>query len=215
MKITKEAEKLFNEWAQEAAKEATKALKRVPVLPLKKKVTDFLHDLSPGDEFVEFNGRNYKLREFVKVITDYADLFRRTDMSKAATMRVLRECREYDNDLVEVSSHQSPCVICAKYEGKIFSISGKHPIYPVVTLLPPFHAGCSHGIYATSDIAIKWREKRDNFERVGTVFDGLSPDDNWGSIDGKPYTVREWAELLVARYGDREAAHCLASLKNK
>jgi hypothetical protein len=138
VKITKETEKLFEEWAEEAAKDAAKALKRVPVLPLKKKVSDFLHRLSPGDEVVEFNGRNYKLREFVKVITDYADLFRRTLMSKAATMNVLRMCQEYDNDLVEVSSCANPWEICAKYEGKIFSISGKHPRYPAVKLLPPF-----------------------------------------------------------------------------
>jgi hypothetical protein len=159
MKITKETEELFDEWAQKAAKNAAKALKRVPVLPLKNKVTDFLHSLSPGDEFVEFNGRNYRLREFVRVITDCADLYRRTIMSKAATMNVLRECKEYDNDLVVVSSHANPCEICAKYEGKVFSISGKHPTYPAVTLLPPFHAGCSHSIGPTSDIAIAAREK--------------------------------------------------------
>ncbi len=209
MKISQEVEKLFDEWAREAAKRE----KDVQVLPLKKKIVEYLQERFPGDETVEFNGQIYKVREFVKTITDYAKLFQHTARMKACTMNVLRMCREHNNDLVVVSNHDNPCDICAKYEKKVFSISGKHPIYPAVTLLPPFHTGCRHNINPTSDIAIAAREEWENLEREGKRFDGLNPDDNWGSIDGKPYTVREWAELLATKYGDAAASAWLDSLK--
>ncbi|MCJ7638469.1 MAG: hypothetical protein MUO70_01050, partial [Euryarchaeota archaeon] len=47
------------------------------------------------------------------------------------------------------------------------------------------------------------------------AFEGLDPDGRCiMKFDGETLTNREWAELLVHKYGDKEAAVWLASLKN-
>jgi len=71
---------------------------------------------------------------------------------------VKKICREMDNDLVEISSHGTECEICKPYEGKVFSISGKHPIYPKLKKWPPFCQNCGHSASPTSDIAIEARK---------------------------------------------------------
>jgi hypothetical protein len=155
MKISPDIKKQFDQWAREAAKSE----KGVAVLPLKKKIIDHLNSLFPRDDFVEINGQTYKIREYTKTVTDYAKIVQRTERRKAQTRSVLAQCREFDEDLVEVSIHDNPCEICAQYAGKVYSISGKHPKYPAVTVLPPFHPGCRHSINPTSDNALSWREK--------------------------------------------------------
>jgi hypothetical protein len=153
MKISPDIEKLFDQWAREAAKNE----KGVAVLPLKKKIIDHLNNLFPADGFVEINGQTYKIREYTKTVTDHAKIVARTESRKAQTRSVLAMCRTFDNDLVVVSSHDNPCETCTKYEGKVYSISGKHPKYPALKEKPPFHAGCRHSINPTSDNAIAWR----------------------------------------------------------
>jgi len=153
MKISQEIQTLFEKWAREAAKNK----RSVPVLPLKKKIMDYLQGLFPGDDIVEINDQTIKIREYVKTITDHAKIIAHTEASKESTRNVLKECREYGNDLVEVSQHYNPCEICAKYEGKIYSISGKHPKYPILKERPPFHDGCGHILCPTSDEAIAVR----------------------------------------------------------
>ena len=54
---------------------------------------------------------------------------------RSTTSRVAREMQfqrmsEYGVDLIEVSSHLGARPKCAPYQGKIYSLSGKHPRYP-------------------------------------------------------------------------------------
>jgi hypothetical protein len=73
------------------------------------------------------------------------------------TESVLKECAEWDNDLVQVSTHSNPCEICAPFDGKIFSITGKTPGFPLLKEKPPFCKGCRHSLNPTSLNALKWR----------------------------------------------------------
>lgn len=60
----------------------------------------------------------------------------------------LKLCKELRTDLVEMSEHGCTCGECAKYQGRVFSISGQDKKFPK---LPEFiltnggvHRGCSH-----------------------------------------------------------------------
>jgi len=55
---------------------------------------------------------------------------------------------------VQVSSHGTVCEICAQYEGKVYSISGKTLGYPILDARTPFHPNCEHSLLPTSPEAI-------------------------------------------------------------
>lgn len=65
-----------------------------------------------------------------------------------ALQQTLNLCKEINTDLVEMSSHGSCCAECAKYEGRVFSISGEDARFPKlpeqVFSLGGIHEGCSH-----------------------------------------------------------------------
>jgi len=104
-----------------------------------------------GDgQFILINGRNYNLKY-------YARLVARTRMRKVQTEAVRRTCEQYANDLVQVSEHNTDCQICLPYEGQIYSLSGRHPTYPMLTDTPPWHPNCEHNILPTSEEAISFR----------------------------------------------------------
>jgi len=210
MNISQETEELFVKWAEGAAKRE----KGILVLPLRKKIKDYLQRLYTGGGVLTFVG-NYKIRDYIKLHTDYAKLFHRTEIIKADTLATLEECAHDKNDLVEVWDIGTVCAICKEYEGKVYSISGDDPKYPVIPALPPFHLGCLHRIRPTSDEVIADRERWEKLKRDKKLFEGLDPDGRCiVRVDGETLTNREWAELLVHRYGDKEAVAWLASLKN-
>lgn len=210
MEITKETEELFIKWAEEAARreKCTNARPYGPhVLPLRKRITDYLQGLAGGD-VVKFVGQ-YKIQDYVKLHTDYAKAVARTTFSAEQTQATLDSCASNGNDLVEVWDVGTDCEICKRHEGIIYSISGNNPKYPPLKEKPPFHSNCRHGLMPTSEEAITVRA----YERP--AFEGLDPDGRCiMKFDGETLTNREWAELLVYKYGDKEAAVWLASLKN-
>ena len=106
-----------------------------------------------GDaQFIRINGRNYNLRS-------YADLVAKTRLRVVQSEAVKNSCKEYDNDLIEISAHGTDCIICDPYEGNVYSISGKHPVYPYLDAWPPFHCRCQHNASPTSEVALEWRER--------------------------------------------------------
>ncbi|MBE3109316.1 MAG: hypothetical protein IMZ46_02210 [Acidobacteria bacterium] len=115
-------------------------------------VRDYLYDLVQDDQFIEINGRMYKMSK-------YAELVARYELGAAATAATLDLCREYENDLVEWSDHGTICDECKPFEGQIYSISGMDPDYPPLEETPPIHPNCEHGLLPTSREAI---EARDN-----------------------------------------------------
>jgi hypothetical protein len=88
--------------------------------------------------------RTYNIRKYAKMVA-------RTTLRDAQTAATLDNCKRYENDLVEVSSHGTDCEICQEYEGNIYSISGNDSKYPVLDEDPPFHPNCMHVITPTSE----------------------------------------------------------------
>lgn len=64
----------------------------------------------------------------------------------------LKKCKEFKTDLVECTTHEVTCEICSKYQGRIFSVSGKDKRFPKlpddVYKYGGFHKGCRHAFYA-------------------------------------------------------------------
>jgi hypothetical protein len=107
-----------------------------------------------GQDFITINGRSYNLRS-------YSELVARTRMRESQTEATKELCTQYDNDLVQFSEHDDPCEDCASREGKIFSLSGKTPGYPVLAPEdePPIHPHCEHNLNPTSENALAWRAR--------------------------------------------------------
>lgn len=51
-------------------------------------------------------------------------------------------------DLVYVNFVGITCEYCAKYQGRVYSISGADPRFPKLEIRPPYHAHCIHSISA-------------------------------------------------------------------
>ena len=111
------------------------------------KILEFLRALLEADEFIEINGRTYKMSKYAKMVA-------RTELRNVQTGATLDLCRQYENDLVEVSDHSCDCEECEEYEGNIYSISGTHPKYPGLGDTPPFHPNCKHSLLPTSEEAV-------------------------------------------------------------
>lgn len=111
-----------------------------------------------GQDFIRITGkdgvaRNYNLKS-------YSELVARTQMRQSQTEAVKKSCAEYDNDLVEIPPHSDPCPLCAPRQGKVYSISGKHPDYPELPDGgPPWHPNCEDVANPTSERALRWRNK--------------------------------------------------------
>lgn len=106
-----------------------------------------------GGDFININGRNYTLK-------DYSELVARTRMRESQTEAVKEMCAEFENDLVEIPRHDNPCQECAEYQGKVYSISGKHPDYPELPDGgPPWHPNCEDVMNPVSENALRWRNK--------------------------------------------------------
>jgi len=117
-----------------------------------KAVREYFRDRFGDAQFISINGRNYNLRS-------YADLVAKTRLRVVQTEAVKNSCQEYENDLIEISDHGTECLICMPYEGNVYSISGRHPVYPYLDAWPPFHCRCQHNASPTSEVALEWREK--------------------------------------------------------
>jgi hypothetical protein len=74
----------------------------------------------------------------------YAELVMRTRMRESETNATIQTGLSLGSDLVQVSSHNTNCDICAEYEGKIYSIGGVSKDFPKLEEEPPFHPNCKH-----------------------------------------------------------------------
>ena len=100
--------------------------------------------------FINVNGRYWDPRKYAKLVA-------RTELRKAQTEATEELCRQYENDLVQVSDHATDCEVCEEYEGNIYSLSGKDQDYPKLEESPPYHPNCKHSILPTSREAIRAR----------------------------------------------------------
>lgn len=73
--------------------------------------------------FVDRAGRVWRL-------DSYAQMAIRSITAEAANMGLINQLRGMGRDLVQMSSHNAPCPICAPLEGRVYSITGKTKGYP-------------------------------------------------------------------------------------
>ncbi|PWL55282.1 MAG: phage capsid protein [Clostridium cadaveris] len=71
----------------------------------------------------------------------YADLLARSIVAETQNTSILNVAKEYNKDLVKMTEHKTACPVCQKYEGKIYSISGKDKRYPKLSTIPGFNKG--------------------------------------------------------------------------
>lgn len=87
--------------------------------------------------FVDRRGHQWKL-------STYAEMAVRTTTSEAQNQAVINVALSRGLDLVEVDKHEHEADACSPYDGKIFSLTGRTPGYPVLDRIPPFHPQCEH-----------------------------------------------------------------------
>ena len=71
--------------------------------------------------FVDKTGRHWSLHT-------YGSMVLRTTSRQAEVLSVLT--KDEEQDLYMITSHDTSCPICAPYEGRVYSRSGKDPVFP-------------------------------------------------------------------------------------
>lgn len=77
----------------------------------------------------------------------YAEMLARTKISEATNLGIQNQLSKSGYDLVQVTRHLTDCDLCAPWEGRILSISGKHPDYPSTETAQKeglLHPNCKH-----------------------------------------------------------------------
>lgn len=107
-------------------------------------IIDRLNDYSEDGQTIAVDTKSGGTRHYD--IDYYADMVIRTAMREIQTAATLDAASEVGADLVEVSVHNTVCRICIEFEGKIYSIDGKNPMFPPLDDQPPYHPNCLHSI---------------------------------------------------------------------
>lgn len=139
-------------WLNQAAERAMK--EEWSKGELKKAIKEHLAGMVEQGNLININGRYL-------VMDSYADMVARTSLRDAATTATRDLCKEYENDLVEVSDHGTECEVCEPFEGNVYSLSGKDPNHPAIEEYPPYHPNCLHSILPTSQEALDLRSGKE------------------------------------------------------
>ena len=89
--------------------------------------------------FEDVLGRKWRLSR-------YAEMSVRTTTSEANNRGVVNGVLSLGHDLVRVDKHEHETDVCSPYDGKVFSLTGNTPGYPVLDRVPPFHPNCLHSL---------------------------------------------------------------------
>ena len=116
----------------------------------KKSILAHFAELIGDGKFININGRNYDLKKYAKMVG-------RTRLRKTQSQATANLAKQYDNDLVEISDHETETEICEPYEGNVYSLYGNTPGYEVLSEYPPFHPNCMHSMFPTSIEALELR----------------------------------------------------------
>ena len=119
---------------------------------LRSRIMGYLKDRLQGNKFITINGRNYKIGKYVDLVAD-------TALSTAASEATEATAREYDHDLVEIAAKGGSCDECQEIEGKVYSLSGNTPGYPVLEEHVPLHPRCRHVERVVSETILAWRKR--------------------------------------------------------
>lgn len=149
--------------------------------------------------FVDKAGRHWSLHTYCAMVS-------RTTSRQAEVLAVLTA--DPEQDLYRISSHGTTCGICAPYEGRVYSKSGRNPDYPPLaaafgkqdpagpdTLANTWlnlHPNCLHALYPYSEVG---RTE----EEIKKIKDFSNPKKN-------PFTRDPRTEKQIKAYRAKEAA---------
>lgn len=79
----------------------------------------------------------------------YAGLVARSTTAEATNTACQKQVEEFGDDLVQMTTHANACPLCVSLEGRVYSISGKHPDYPALDVAysdgyANIHPNCGH-----------------------------------------------------------------------
>lgn len=106
-------------------------------------ISKFMQANMLDGNFIVVNNRRFQMRHYSMMVA-------RTEMRASQSMSTITSCRQYGNDLVEVSDHQTTTEICQEFEGNTYSLDAKTPGYTQLPVAPPFHPNCQHFLIPTS-----------------------------------------------------------------
>lgn len=149
--------------------------------------------------FVDKAGRRWSLHTYCSMVT-------RTTSRQAEIAAVLSADTEHD--LYQISSHSTTCALCAPYEGRVYSKSGKDPVFPPLASafgkmdpLGPdtltntwlnIHPNCLH-------VLLPWTPAGRTPEEIKKIKDFSSPRKN-------PFTVDPRTKKQIEAYREKESA---------
>lgn len=107
--------------------------------------------------FKDRTGRMWNMRTYTEMVA-------RTTTQQAHIEGTLNRLSEQDHDLIIVSRHKGACSLCAPWEGKVLSITGKTKGYPTFEQAKAaglMHCNCRHAVslYIDLDKEIEELEK--------------------------------------------------------
>lgn len=123
----------------------------------------------------------------------YAGMAARTTLTEARNLGTLNQLEEIGEDLVQITEHPNrSCPICAKYEGRVYSISGDDPRYPPLrgtafsVAYHTIHPRCRH--YVTPYLEEFADDPKGDRERSNRPF-----------VDDRPEAVKKAYDAAEAR----------------
>lgn len=74
-------------------------------------------------------------------ISAYSEMLARSIVAETQNTCVKNVMKEHGKDLVKMTEHFTSCPLCATYEGRVYSISGKDERFPSLKSVPGFSSG--------------------------------------------------------------------------
>lgn len=149
--------------------------------------------------FVDKAGRHWSLHT-------YGSMVLRTTSRQAEVLSVLT--RDPEQDLYQISSHNTTCKLCAPYEGRVYSASGTDPDFPPLAdafgKMDPagpnslanswlnIHPNCLH-------VLVPWTAAGRTPEEIQRIKDFSNPASN-------PYSVDPRSQKQIDAYRKKETA---------
>lgn len=136
--------------------------------------------------FVPIVCKDGKLRRYS--MRFYSETVARTWTMTAANKSALAMAGDFETDLVQFPVHSGACPICIPWQGKVFSISGRHPDFPALSTMgePPLHPNCRHRLLPVVEEGLRRRGQYDELARFS------------GSKERQVESLAEYRELVGA-----------------
>lgn len=119
---------------------------KTPFDELKELKSELIEESIDGEHII-IQDKNGKPRKYK--IKDYAKMCVFTEAIKSQADATINLAIEVESDLVQISRHFTNCEICQQYEGKVYSLSGNDPDFPLLEEQPPYHPNCKHTLTVT------------------------------------------------------------------